>query len=122
MRLNLSTHGEFIPSWMGNKELSESDQIKVEYKRITGNLSSRMIRIYQDGTSIFDNEQILKNCEIKISNLIDHYGKKLETASDILEAVGTQGLVTEIAMHILSDSKIELKIEKKNKDSVTLGK
>jgi len=120
MKLNLGRMGDFIPTWEGNDKLPENEQIKVFYKRIMGQLSSKMVRVADDGTGYIDYPVIVKTCITKIENLIDENNGNIDTAQKLLDQVGTAGLVTEIGAHILNDSKLPDGDQKKNTDSVAL--
>jgi hypothetical protein len=118
MRLNLATHGQFVPSWNNNKE--EDKPIVIHYKRIVGEMSGDLLTFQTNGDCKFDHARIMLKCVTEIENLQDAFGKDLEKAEDVLKAVGTQGLVTEVAMHIINDSQVTPADEKKNQDEPPL--
>ena len=114
MELNITMTGEFVPSWNGNDQLPKENQIKAEYKRITGEMANKLM-IMRSGTDegYIDYNFIFKKCEVKIKNLKNN-GKKVESADDILSMPGAQGLVTEVALHIFSESQVNKDEEKKS--------
>lgn len=119
MKLNISRYGQFIPSWQGNDELPENEQIIIKYKRMTGEMAGSTMRFLPDGGANFDYAKIVKECVKEIINLeIDN--ESIKTGEDLLKATATHGLVTEIGSHILSDSKLSIEVEKKNQDSTSL--
>jgi len=120
MKLNLSRKGTFIPSWENNRDLPEEEQIVIHYKRIVGDMASGLTRFGTDETIVFDNVRIVQKCVTLIENLIDNDNAEIRTAKKLLTATGTHGLVTEIGLHILTDSQLDNQIEKKNKDDITL--
>lgn len=120
MRLNLATHAEFIPSWNNNLLLDEKEQIKIEYRRIVGEMASFLVKFGLDNSMIFDNARICKECITKIHNLIDVFGHDVKTSDELMKTTGVAGLVTEVGSHILTDSQIKEDLEKKNKDVIAL--
>ena len=120
MKLNLGRMGDFIPTWEGNDKLPENEQIKVSYTRISGQMSSRVVRVSSDETGYIDYPYIVQKCVTKIDNLKDENNGNIDTAQKLLDNVGTAGLVTEVGLHILNDSKLPDGDQKKNTDSVAL--
>jgi len=120
MKLNKGKFGEFIPSWQGNEALPEDEKIIIKYKRMTGEMASSTMKFLVDGSAMFDYPRITKMCVMEIKNLIDSDDNKIKTAQELLNATGTHGLVTEIGSHIINDSKLDIEVEKKNKNSTAL--
>lgn len=123
MRLNISKTGVFLPSWNSNRELPENERIKVEYKRITGNLGGKMMVWNTDKTCIYDYALVVRECVNEIHNLTiveDGVTVTYRTGESIMHLPAGHGLVTEIGVHIVLDSHFEDGEEKKNKDSIAL--
>lgn len=123
MKLSLSREGEFIPSWNGNLELPEDQQIKVYFKRITGEMEGSFYKFNTDGETFrWDNPTIVRKCVKSIENLFSVEGEPITTPIRLLRETGTHGLVTEIGLYIIGDSTLSKEVEKKNKNSVALDK
>lgn len=117
MELNITTHADYIPEWNNNKE--DLTPIKIEYKRITGELSGKLLVINSDQSGTFNYSLIIQKCITKIENLKIN-GLKIYEPQQLLDSVCTQGLIVEIANHIIADSNIESILEKKNQNNCSL--
>ena len=117
MVISTSTTRTFIPEWMGNKDLSGVEQIKITHKAPTIALKEKLfVRQFdfaQDGQKegmvasmsvIVNRKQVLSSFVTAIENVVvsvDGVEKKVATVDQLFEAgVELDGLVEEIYTYL----------------------
>ena len=111
MKLNITKEGHFIPTWKGNDKSDEP--IEIFYIRLSGNDMTRTMKFAGAGEMSYDIMEICKRCITDIKNL-EVNGEVVITGEQLTKIPKLHGLCMQVATHIISDSDLDIELEKKN--------
>ena len=97
---------EFIPTWDGNLEKREAEQIRVTWSYPSGSERAGMTKVKNvDGKAEveLDYDSLAKRCIRKVENLTVN-GKKITNGYELARATGMDQLYDEISTHIMSET------------------
>lgn len=124
MKVVIAQGDIYIPTWNGNKDLPQDEQIKIHYKFPTTNQRERYVKKYpaeiESGHNIVklkietDDKAMFRQLVTRIENLEaeDKQSgqiKKIEKPEDLLEARGVEALYDEITAYLLNAQAIDVK-------------
>jgi hypothetical protein len=117
LKIEVKKENTFIPEWNGNRDESESEQIKVVYRYPTVAekerfLYTKPIKVSEGGASeiefVQDSQGLAKAIIKRVENLsleVDGKEKQIKTAGDLYSIEGVpSALVREIEMHLVNAS------------------
>jgi hypothetical protein len=112
MKIEVKDREVFIPSWNGNKDAPESDQVKVHYKYLPQGDRSRYIRVEKetkfsaDGKpemALYQDQAGLTKAMVTLVENLTVGKTEVKTANQLYETPGVPAaLVAEIEGHMLS--------------------
>jgi hypothetical protein len=117
MKVSVRKENVFVPEWNGNREESESEQIKVVYRYPTVTekerfLYTKPIKVTGEGAGeiefVQDAQGLAKSIIKRVENLtldVDGKERQIKTANDLYSVEGVPSeLVREIEIHLVNAS------------------
>jgi hypothetical protein len=112
LKIKLARTDTFVPKWNGNRELPESEQVKIEYRFMTCEEEEKYSALRPvfsaDKTEVRDvtidvhthANEIWDACVKKVSGFCDENGVELADPKKVRAVPGVYGLVTEVVAEI----------------------
>lgn len=104
MRVKIARQDTYVPRWRGNRDLPESEQVKVHYHYMTAEQEERFSTIYmhrdEDESMSMKVEthanEVWLECVDQVLGLYGEDDKPITAPKDVLKIPGVYELITEV--------------------------